>query len=122
PTTGPLMATIAGTGDSEPAGGDGGPASDAVVPYPFGIAVDGSGGVFIAQNEADNLRYINSSSGIISESFAVGGAHNLFLTQDGSELFIARHQQIVKVVRESGVIEIVAGTGNIGSSGDGGQA
>lgn len=74
-----IITTIAGTGGigscSAAASGDGGPATLALLAYPSGVAVDGSGNVYISQNVAGGcamIRMINTS-GIISTIAGIYG-------------------------------------------------
>ena len=60
-----IITTVAGGGTS----GDGGPATDAALSYPWGIGVDAAGNLFIADSESRTVRRV-STSGI---SFAQNG-------------------------------------------------
>lgn len=73
-----IITTIAGTGTAG-FSGDGGPATSAKLNRPFGIAVDGSGNVFIADSYNSRIRKINSS-GIIS---TIVGTGNTAFSGDG---------------------------------------
>lgn len=64
-----IITTVAGGGASNP--GDGGPAISAVLASPYGVAVDGSGNLFIA--DGSRIRKVTASIGIIS-TVAGGGA------------------------------------------------
>jgi len=52
-----IITTIAGNGNSS-FSGDGGPATNAALYYPGGIAVDASGNLFIADSENDRIRMV----------------------------------------------------------------
>jgi sugar lactone lactonase YvrE len=65
-----LISTLAGNGTAG-FSGDGGPASQAQLQYPCGVAVDNSGNVFIADTWNRCVRKVNSS-GIISTCAGIG--------------------------------------------------
>jgi sugar lactone lactonase YvrE len=66
-------------------GGDGGPATNARLNFPAGLAVDGTGNVYIADNNDFAIREVNTSgiintvAGVFSNPYAIGG--------DGSPAF-----------------------------------
>ncbi len=133
--SGGVISTIAGNG-SAGYSGDGGLATGAALNGPYGIAVDTSGNVFIADSGNSRVREI--SGGVIStvagtglpgfsgdgaaatsaqllapDSVAVDGAGNLFI----GDYFGNRIRKV-----SGGSISTVAGTGLAGFSGDGGAA
>jgi streptogramin lyase len=57
-----VITTVAGGG----AGGDGGPANSAQLKYPLGVAVDGTGNVFIAEWFGFRVRRVDAATGVIS--------------------------------------------------------
>jgi trimeric autotransporter adhesin len=133
-TTGTIT-TVAGSGGPGNSG-DGGPATSAQLYYPTGIAVDGSGNLFIA--DSDNNRVRKVSAGIITTvagngnagfSCANGSATGVALhTPQGvavdaaGDLFIADYgNQCIRKV-SGGSITTVAGNGLASFSGDGGPA
>jgi len=63
-TTGTIM-TIAGTGDNG-FGGDGGPAIGAVLNFPWGISVDASGAVYVADRNNNRIRKISGSGTLVN--------------------------------------------------------
>ena len=67
-----IITTMAGTGVGGPAG-DGGPATSAQLNFPFGLAVDGSGNLFIADTSNHKIRVIGTD-GAISTVIAFCGA------------------------------------------------
>jgi DNA-binding beta-propeller fold protein YncE len=70
--TGGIITTVAGSG--EPGfGGDGGPATEAKIYSPTGVAVDSSGNLYIADNSNHRIRMVDPS-GIIT-TYAGGGAY-----------------------------------------------
>jgi sugar lactone lactonase YvrE len=130
-----IITTIAGTGVSGYSG-DGGPATNAKIRSPYGVAVDNLGNVYFAQGalENDYVRKI-STSGIIS-TIAGGGtsglgddgpATNAVLGPVGvvvdayENLYISDgFNNRVRKVNTSGIITTVAGGGSV--IGDGGPA
>jgi uncharacterized protein (TIGR03437 family) len=118
--------------------GDGGPAASAQLNQPIGIAVDGSGNLYIADAGNNLIRKV-SSSGIIT---TVAGDGSAGLSGDGGpatsaqldnpegiavdaagNLYIADTVNAkVRKVSPSGIITTLAGTGTQGYSGDGGLA
>lgn len=127
--------TVAGGGDG---GGAGGPAIEAKLESPQGIAVDAAGNIFVADRINNRLRRIDSA-GIIA-TFAGSGerrpAGNGVPATDRSVLepagvAVDRHGNVyiaetggnrVRKVDRSGIISTVAGTGEAGFGGDGGAA
>ncbi len=115
------LTTIAGTGE-QGFSGDGGPATQAKLHSPTGMAVDDADNLYIADTANGRIRRIDSAgiittvvSGLESPtSMALDGAGNLYVAE------IANHR--VRRVDTRGTITTVAGTGSRGYSGDGGPA
>ena len=129
------VTTFAGTGSSGYTG-DGGPAVQAQLDYPTGVAVDATGGLYIADSGNLRIRLVDPK-GIIT---TVAGTGKNGHSGDGGpavqaqldyptgvavdaigHLYIATGQRIRRV-DPSGTITTVAGTGEVGYSGDGGPA
>ncbi|MGO8874137.1 MAG: hypothetical protein ACLQPH_22550, partial [Acidimicrobiales bacterium] len=85
------IATVAGTGALGGFSGDGGPASDALLNLPTGVAADSAGAVVVADQNNNRIRYVPDHSG----------------TEFGRSM-------------TGGSLYTIAGTGTAGSSGDGG--
>jgi streptogramin lyase len=130
--------TVAGTGK---AGfrGDGGPAIKAMLSSPHSIALDGSGGLYIADIGNHRIRRVDLKSGVIETIAGNGGKQ---LPQDGGlargnpilgpralfindgVLWIALREgnSVWRLDLETGRLVHVAGTGAAGYTGDGGPA
>ncbi len=131
-----IITVIAGVYGNYGYSGDGGPATDAAMENPYGIAVDVAGNLFIADSANSRVRKVDTN-GIITTvagngtggyfgdggvatnaelyypfSVALNGAGNLFIADSAN--FRARK------VNTSGIISTVAGNGTNGYSGDGG--
>jgi trimeric autotransporter adhesin len=132
-----IITTVAGNGVGGYSG-DGGPAASAELNGPAGLAVDGAGNLYIADN--NRVREVSAGTGIITTvagngtqgfsgdggpaisatlnspiGLAVDGAGNLYITDESNN-------RIREVAAGTGVITTVAGNGTQGFSGDGGMA
>ncbi len=131
------MTTVAGNGLNT-YGGDGGAATNASLHTPWGVAMDAASNLYIADYNNQRIRIV-SPSGIISTvagngtsgySGDGGAATNATLAYPAGvacdaagNLFIGDpNEAAIREVGINGIITTVAGTGNIGYSGDGGAA
>ena len=129
--------TFAGTGEAGD-GGDGGPATEAQLSEPRGLAVDGSGNLYVADSGNHRIRLIDAEgvittiagTGVRGSSgdggpateaqfaapggLAVDGSGNLYVADWGNHG--------IRRIDAGGVITTIAGTGVRGFSGDGGPA
>jgi len=119
--------------------GDGGPATNAAFKYMWGIARDGSGNIYVADQFNYRVRKDTVSTGIIN-TFAGSGNGNFWgdggsatsagidkpqgMAFDSSgNMYIAdTYNNRVRKVTTGGIISTFAGTGLPGYSGDGGAA
>ena len=138
-----IITTIAGKG-AVGYGGDSGPAANATLSSPSGVALDGAGNLYIADTGNDVVRMIGAATGNIT-TVAGDGTAGYRLTDDGGlatlaeldapqsvtldrggNLYIADtyNQRIRRVDAISGIITTVAGDGTAGYrlSDDGGLA
>lgn len=128
--------TVAGSG----AIGDGAPAKNSRLSFPWGVAVDDAGNLFIADTPNHRIRRLDRSTGVITTMVGTGrpgfsgdgsqgtlawlnGPSGVAVDQD-QDLLIADslNNRIRRVDAKTGVIETVAGNRNAGFSGDEGPA
>ncbi len=123
-------------GSSRPGySGDGGPAASARLNSPGGVAVDGSGNLFIADTGNNRVRRVSpngiittiAGTGVFGFSGDGGPANNAQISasalaaDSAGNVFIAGGYRVRKV-SPSGIITTVAGDGDYYYSGDGGPA
>lgn len=135
-TTG-IITTLVGNGTPAFAG-DGGPATNASLSQPLGVAIDGNGNMYIADGNNHRIRKVNTA-GIIS-TFAGTGAvgytgdggpataatmnypNGVTCDQTCNVYFTDWYGHKVRKITYSGTISTVVGTGVAGFSGDTGPA
>ena len=133
-----IITTVAGN-DATRYSGDGGAATSARMQNPYGVAVDGSGNLFIADNKNARVRRV-STEGIITTAAGNGTRgysgdggpassaqiNNRFggvAADAGGNLYIADFDSArIRKISATGIISTVAGNGVAGYSGDGGPA
>ncbi len=132
-----IISTIAGTGEGG-FGGDGGPASEAQLAAPRGVAVDGAGNLYIADRQNHRIRKVDSTGTITT--VAGGGVGGGALGDGGpaietrlirpngvaldaaGNLYFTESSARIRKVDAAGIISTIAGTGERGFGGDGGPA
>lgn len=128
---------VAGTGRPGTSG-DGGPALEAQLFTPDGIAVDGSGNVYVADRAAHTVRRIgaNGTIGLYAGNGTAGYSGDggpaaqaqldtpcgLALDAAGNLYIADRNNHRIRVVSPEGVIRTIAGSGSPGYAGDNGPA
>ncbi len=130
----PSISTLAGTG-AKGYSGDGGPATAATFIAPYGVAVDSSGAVYLADTGNSRIRSVRGANiaAFAGASHAQGdgasaAAALLYFPQrlawDGAgNLYIADNKNNrVRKVSPNGNISTIAGNGSYLVSGDGGPA
>ncbi len=147
-----IISTVAGINGAGGFGGDHGPAVDATLNGPTGVAVDSAGNLYIADSQNDFIRKVTAATGNISTVVGIG--HLIMIkgippsapagyTGDGGlatsakldnpaglafdssdNMYIADNLNNVirKVDSATGIISTVAGNHTKGYSGDGGPA
>ena len=130
--TGDTITTIAGTGTAG-FGGDGRPATGALLSHPVKVATDGLGNVYISDFYNARIRKVNAL-GIIS-TIAGGGLSGLgdngpatsaelsspestTLDATGNIYIVDQGNNRLRKINTSGIITTLAGDGTVGYSGD----
>lgn len=134
-----LISTAAGT-NMAGFSGDGGPASKAQLNQPHSIALDRSDNVFICDIVNNRIRRIDPKTGMISTYAGTGartpapeeggladtslpGPRSIDVAPDGKMYLVLREGNKLFVIDPaSGRLMHLAGTGELGYTGDGGQA
>ncbi|QZY54095.1 immunoglobulin-like domain-containing protein [Crassaminicella profunda] len=131
-----IITTIAGTGESGYLG-DGGNATEAKFNSPSGIAVDSHSNIYIADSSNHRIRKIDKNgkistvagkgssygdlgdNGLATEA-TLNRPYGVAVDNDGNIIYIADSiNRRIRKVNTSGIITTVAGTGEVGYSGDG---
>ena len=133
-----IITTVAGNGTSGFAG-DGGPATQAEVAYPYGVAVDANGDLYIADEGNNRIRQVNPSgtissvagngllaptnNGALANTVPLSYPSGVAVDASGNVFFVdAEGNQIREVRAADGTLATVVGTGQNGYTGDGGPA
>jgi RHS repeat-associated protein len=132
-----IITTVAGNGSLN-FSGDGGQATSAALNYPYGVMVDASKNIYIADTNNNRIRKVTASTGIITTiaggtSYAGNGGaatsallaypEGIRLDTSGDIFIVDTFNQVIREVAAStGLISTVAGNGTLGYSGDGGAA
>ena len=134
-----VILTVVGTG-SDGFGGDNGPATQAHISGPQGVAVDGVGNIFISDSNNSRIRRVDGQTNVITTiagngtfgfsgdggpaaaatiSFPTGIAADQF----GNVYFADNgNRRVRRIDVNTGIISTVAGNGILASLGDGGLA
>ena len=132
------IATVAGNGEYG-FSGDGGPATEAALADPSGIAVDSNGNLYIADSTNNRVRFVDATNGFIT---TIAGDGDLGFSGDdgpassaslynpggvafdgsGNLLIADTGNNVIRQVTTDGIITTIAGNGEWGFEGDGGPA
>jgi sugar lactone lactonase YvrE len=131
------ITTVAGNGTNGYSG-DGGPATSAQLNYPYGVAVDTGGNLYIADTGNSRIREVtldgsittvagNGTQGYSGDGASATSAELYYpfgvAVDAAGNLYIADNWNgVVRMVAADGTITTVAGNGKTGYSGDGGPA
>lgn len=115
-----IITTVAGTGRGG-FSGDGGPATQARLDFPTGVAQLPDGAVAIADQRNNRVRLVNPA-GVITTLAAVAFPDGLSAAADGGVLVVQSAANRVLHVDRAGGVTAVAGSGVRGFAGDGGPA
>ena len=120
--------------------GDGGPATQARIAEPYGVAIDSAGNIYIADTRNNRIRKVTKSTGIIStiagngqESFSGDGGQataaalsqptGIAVDSNGTLYIADQHNNRIRKVATNGIITTVAGNGeNASYTGENGPA
>ena len=132
-----IITTIAGTGESG-FSGDRGPAVEASLVEPVGVAVDRGGNVYIADRNSHRIRRVDSTGTITTiagtgeSGFSGDGGsaveaqlhspHGVEVDRTGNIYIADSGNNRIRKVDSMGTITTIAGSGERGFSGDGGPA
>lgn len=131
--------TIVGSGAAGP-GGDGGPATDAQLDHPIGLALDAEGNILIADQLNHVIRRVTpdgtitriagngaagvsvGDDGVPATSAALTGPDGVAVDHTGNVVIADTGNNQIRRVDTAGMITTVAGIGGAGFAGDGGPA
>jgi uncharacterized protein (TIGR03437 family) len=116
-----IISTFAGTGVAGYAG-DGGPATQAFLRAPYGIRIDSSGNLFIADLGNNVIRRVATDGTITTVASSLASPRNLAFDNNGALYVSEFGANRVSRVNADGTTTLVAGSGAGGFSGDGGPA
>jgi trimeric autotransporter adhesin len=138
-----VITTVASNGEPGFCG-DGGPATDACLDLPYGIAIDGAGNVYVADSENLRIRKIDASTHEIAT--VAGSANGVFVMcppypgdgtpaselcfhpfeftvdVDGNIFTSISDGRVVRIDAQTHLVSTIAGGGGLGFCGDGGPA
>jgi sugar lactone lactonase YvrE len=136
-STNGIIATVAGNGTTGYAG-DGGPATNAELNSPSGVAVDSQGNVYIADEANQRIRKVgtngiiatlagNSFNGYSGDGGQAANAElnspsGVAVDSQGNAYIADAGNSCIREVATNGIITTMAGNGTNGYAGDGGSA
>ncbi len=131
------ITTVAGNGTAG-FSGDGGPATSAQINTSWGIAIDGSGNIYISDSQNHRIRKVSSTGtmttiagngtggysgdGGLATSAQVNYPQGLVVDASGNLLIADLGNYRIRKISTTGTITTAVGNGSAGFSGDGGAA
>jgi len=131
------VTTVAGNGTAGYSG-DGGPATNAQLNYPYDVAVDGLGNLYISDGDNYCIRMVDamgnistvagngtagfSGDGGLAVDAQMRAAWGIKVDSAGDILIADDDNQVIRMVHTDGIINTIVGNGTAGFSGDGGPA
>ena len=112
------ITTVAGSGERGFAG-DGGPATDAQLYGPTGVAIDAAGNLFVVDSNQNRIRKIDAASGNIETILESEGYPLRAVAVDADGNVYAGGGFRIRMVDSHGEVALIAGTGAGGFWGDG---
>lgn len=100
--------------------GDGGPATSALLFYPYAALSESAGNIYILDSSNGRIRKVTPDGKIATFAQFTGSAWDMKMGPDGS-LYVSGAGSVMKFSK-TGDSSVIAGTGSIGHSGDGGPA
>ncbi|MDP1799548.1 MAG: hypothetical protein Q8K78_18770 [Planctomycetaceae bacterium] len=134
------VSTVAGIGNKSGFSGDNGPATQALFDLPISVVLDGPQGLLICDIKNHRVRAVDLTSGIVKTVAGTGerkptpdgaavagtplnGPRTLAVDADGNVIIVLREGSAVyRWDRKKNVLQHLAGVGQAGYSGDGGDA
>jgi sugar lactone lactonase YvrE len=129
-----IITTVAGNG-TVGFSGDGGPATSASLGNAYGVAVDGSGNIYVSESANNRIRKINTSGiintiagngtagfsgdGGIATSAQLSSPFGISVDGSGNIYFCDNYNSRIRQINTSGIINTVVGTGIWVYNGDG---
>jgi sugar lactone lactonase YvrE len=132
-----ILTIVAGSAEREGYAGDNGPATQAALKFPQGIAIDSEDNLFIADSENNRIRKVEMTAQVITTvagggsdlgdnglatSAALDSPLSVAVDRQGDIYIADTNHNRVRKVSAGGIITTVAGNGGSGYSGDGGPA
>jgi sugar lactone lactonase YvrE len=137
-----VITTVAGSGpggwEKGGFGGDGGPATAALLGLPTNIAIDTKGDLFFSDRANDRIRRVDAQgivSTIVGDGIAgfsgdggparkarIDGPAGIAVDSAGNVYFADSNNNRIRRIDRRGVISTLAGTGELASTGNGGPA
>lgn len=119
-TPGGLVSTLAGSGS---AGNSDGSGTAASFSDPYGIAVDSSGNVYVADSNNSEIRKITSTGVVSTFAGSTNNPNNIINSPSGiavdssGNVYVATvGNRLILTITPAGVISTLAGTGNAGNT------